>query len=132
MKTLKSIGSVLAGFLIVVILSTITDSILESLGIFPSPKDGLFVTWMLVLAFVYRTIYTILGGYVTAALAPVNPTKHITILGIIGTVMGCVGIYVGLVLFTLSPAWYPIALAVAAFPSVWFGGRLKTGRSTNQ
>jgi len=126
MSTLKSIGAVIAGFLIVVILSTATDTILESLGIFPPPTDGLFVTWMLVLAFAYRTIYTILGGYVTAALAPANPTKHVTILGIIGTIMGCVGIYVGAVLYTLSPMWYPIALAVAAFPSVWFGGKLKT------
>src|SRR5688572_9805188 len=115
MKTLKSIGAVLGGFLIVVILSTATDTILESLGIFPPPKDGLFVTWMLVLALVYRTIYTVLGAYVTAALAPANPTKHVTILGIIGTIMGCVGIYVSLVLFTLSPIWYPVALAVAAF-----------------
>jgi hypothetical protein len=40
--------------------------------------------------------------------------------------MGCVGIYVGLVLFSLSPAWYPIALAIAAFPSIWIGGKLKT------
>jgi hypothetical protein len=126
MSTLKSIGAVLAGFLIVVILSTATDTILEALGIFPPPTEGLFVTWMLVLAFVYRTIYTILGGYVTAALAPANPTKHVTILGIIGTIMGCVGIYVGAVLYTLSPIWYPIALAVAAFPSVWLGGKLKT------
>ena|SRR6478735_7665878 len=126
MNTLKSIGAVLAGFLIVVILSTATDTILESLGIFPPPTDGLFVTWMLALAFAYRTVYTVLGGYVTAALAPANPTKHVTILGIIGTIMGCIGIYIGAILYTLSPIWYPITLAVAAFPSVWFGGKLKT------
>lgn len=126
MKTLKSIGSVLVGFLIVAILSTLTDTILEKAGIFPPPTEGLFVTWMLVLAFAYRTVYTILGGYVTAVLAPANPSKHVMILGIIGTVMGCIGIYVGIVLFTLSPMWYPIILAVAAYPSVWLGGRLKT------
>jgi len=123
MNTLKSIGAVLGGFLIVVILSIATDTILEKLGIFPSPTEGLFITWMLVLAFVYRTIYTVLGGYVTAALAPANPTKHVMILAIIGTVMGCVGIVVG---WNLSQHWYPIALAVAAFPSVWYGGKLKT------
>jgi hypothetical protein len=126
MTTLKSIGAVLAGFLIVVIFSTLTDTILEKAGIFPPPTEGLFVTWMLALALAYRTVYTIVGGYVTAALAPANPSKHVTILGIIGTVMGCIGIYVGVVLFTLSPMWYPIALAVLAFPSVWLGGRLKT------
>ena len=126
MNTLKSFGAVVAGFLIVVILSTTTDTILEKAGIFPPPTAGLFVTWMLALALFYRTVYTVLGGYVTAALAPANPTKHVTILGIIGTVMGCIGIYVGVVIYPLSPAWYPIALAVLAFPSVWFGGKLKT------
>lgn len=126
MNILKSIGAVIAGFLIVVVLSIITDTILEKAGIFPPPKDGLFITWMLVLALAYRTVYTILGGYVTAALAPANPSKHVMILGIIGTVMGCIGIYVGAVQFKLSPLWYPVALAVLAYPSVWFGGKLKT------
>jgi hypothetical protein len=123
MNTLKSIGAVVGGFVIVVILSIATDTILEKLGIFPPPTQGLFVTWMLALAFVYRTIYTVLGGYVTAALAPANPTKHVTILGIIGTVMGCLGVVAG---WNLSEHWYPIALAAAAFPSVWLGGKLKT------
>ena len=126
MNTLKSIGAVVAGFLIVVILSTTTDTILEKAGIFPPPTEGLFVTWMLALALLYRTVFTIAGGYVTADLAPANPSKHVTILAIIGTAMGCVGIYVGTVLFTLSPMWYPIALAVLAYPSVWIGGKLKT------
>lgn len=123
MKTLKSIGAVLGGFLIVVILSIATDTILEKAGIFPPPTEGLFITWMLALAFAYRTIYTVLGGYVTAALAPTNPSKHVMILGIIGTVMGCLGIVAG---WNLSQHWYPIALAVAAYPSVWLGGKLKT------
>lgn len=123
MNILKSIGAVFTGFLIVVILSVGTDSILEAAGIFPPPAEGLFVTWMLLLAFAYRTVFTVIGGYVTAALAPANPTKHVTILGIIGAVMGCIGIYVG---WELSEHWYPIALAVAAFPSVWLGGKLKT------
>lgn len=123
MNVLKSIGAVLGGFLIVVILSVGTDAILEATGIFPPPTEGLFVTWMLLLAFAYRTVFTVLGGYITAALAPANPTKHVTTLGIIGTVMGCIGIYVG---WDLSAHWYPIALAVAAFPSVWLGGKLKT------
>ncbi|HEU5292091.1 MAG TPA: hypothetical protein VFU05_15680 [Cyclobacteriaceae bacterium] len=126
MNTLKSIGAVVAGFLIVGIFSTVTDTILEKAGIFPPPTDGLFVTWMLALALAYRTVYTIAGGYVTAALAPANPSKHVMILGIIGTVMGCIGIYVGFVQFKLSPLWYPVALAVLAYPSVWFGGKLKT------
>lgn len=122
MKTLKKIGAVLAGFLVVVILSTLTDTVLEKLGIFPPPTGGLFVTWMLVLAFVYRSIYTVLGGYMTARLAPEKPTQLVAILGIIGTLAGIGGVVAG---WNLSAHWYPIALAVTAFPLVWLGGSLK-------
>jgi MFS family permease len=120
---LKSIGAVIAGFLVVAVLSVVTDKILESLGIFPSPDAGLFITWMLVLAFIYRSIFTVLGGYITARLSPQNPMKHVKILAIIGTIGGCIGIVVG---WNLSDHWYPIALAVTAFPLVWLGGKLYT------
>lgn len=123
MSTLKSIGAILAGFIVVVLLSIGTDFILESLGIFPSPDQGLFITWMLMLAFAYRFIYTVLGGYATASLAPSAPMKHVRILGIIGTIAGTIGVFVG---WNLSDHWYPIALAVTAYPSTWLGGKLKT------
>ncbi len=122
MNTLKSIGSVIAGFLVVVVLSIVTDIILEGAGIFPPAAEGLFVTWMLALALFYRTVYTITGGYVTAKLAPSNPKKHVMILGIIGTVAGILGIVAG---WNLSSHWYPIALAVLAYPSVWLGGKMR-------
>lgn len=122
-KTLKKIGAVLAGFITVVILSTVTDLILENVGVFPPPTNGLFVTWILLLAFAYRSVYTVLGGYVTAWLAPEKPTQLVTILGVIGTIAGIGGIVAG---WNLSAHWYPIALAVTAFPLVWLGGKLKT------
>jgi hypothetical protein len=124
--TLKSVLAVLAGFLAVVILSVATDAILEAAGIFPSPDQGLFITWMLVLAFGYRTLYNIVGGYITASIAPANPARHAIILGCIGTVAGAVGVVVG---WDLSDHWYPIALAVEAIPTCWLGGKLKAGWS---
>ena len=117
----RSIGSVVAGFLVVVVLSTVTDLILEKLGVFPPTTGGLFIPWMLALALVYRTVYTVLGGYITSKLAPTNPKKHVLILGIIGTVAGIGGVVAG---WNLSAHWYPIALALLAFPAVWLGGRL--------
>ena len=122
MKTLKKIGAVLAGFITVVILSTLTDAVLERLGVFPPPTGGLFVTWMLLLAFIYRSVYTVLGGYVTAMLAPEKPASLVTILGVIGTLAGIGGVVAG---WNLSAHWYPIALAITAFPLVWLGGMLK-------
>lgn len=123
MKILKSIGAVLAGFLTVVILSVVTDLILESLGVFPPPDEGLFVGWMLILAFLYRSAYTVLGGYVTALLAPEKPMRLVSILGCIGVLGGMVGIIVG---WDLSDHWYPILIAATAFPLTWWGGKLRT------
>ena len=121
-KFLKSIGAVLAGFVTVFILSVMTDLILEKLGVFPPIYEGLFVTWMLVLALAYRTAYTVLGGYVTAALAPQRAMKHVFVLAVIGTAAGTLGLVK--TWGKAGPEWYPIALVILAFPSVWFGGRL--------
>ena len=123
MNTLKSSWAVFAGILVNVILSTATDFVLESLGIFPPNTEGLFVTWMLVLALGYRMGYTVLGGYVTAWAAPQNPMKHVWILGGIGILLGSIGVVVG---WNLSQHWYPIALVITAIPCTWLGGKWKT------
>ena len=122
MNTLKSIGAVVAGFITVVILSVGTDKIMEAVGIFPPPSEaGLFVTWMLVVALVYRSVYAVVGGYVTALCAPSNPLKHVKILGVFGIIGGVAGVIVG---WDLSAHWYPIALAVTAYPLTYWGGKL--------
>lgn len=127
MNVLKSIGAVVAGFLTVVVCSIGTDKIMEATGIFSAPTaDGLFVTWMLGLALIYRTVYTIAGGYVTAWLAPQNPMRHVWVLAVLGQLGGLAGVVAG---WNLSAHWYPIALAVLAIPSVWLGGVWRT-RST--
>ena len=128
MSFLKSTGAIVAGFLTVVVLSMGTDSVMEKIGIFPPiSAQGLFVTWMLVLALAYRVAFTILGGYVTAWLAPQNAMKHVWILAALGQVGGIAGVVGG---WNLSAHWYPIAIAVTAIPSVWFGGWLKTGKNS--
>ncbi len=119
----KSIGAVLAGFIAVFILSIGTDAILEALGIFPpQSQPQLFIGWMLILAFIYRSAYGVVGGYITARFAPNNTMRHVAILGILGTIGGIAGVIAG---WNLSAHWYPIALAVTAFPLVWIGGKMK-------
>ena len=125
MNILKGAGAILAGIIFIVVTHSVTDLVLEKLGIFPPPAEGLHTTWMVVTATIYRTIYTIIGGYVTAALAPNPRMRSVIILGIFGTVAGILGAIVTIPM-GISPAWYPIALAVLAFPSVWAGGKLKT------
>jgi len=123
-NTFKSIGAVLAGVITIVALSAGTDFVLESLGIFTPPDQGFFTPWMLMLALVYRSIYAVAGGYVTAILAPDRPMRHAIILGIIGIVASTVG---AVVAWDLSAHWYPIALVITALPCTWLGGKLKSG-----
>ncbi|NGP87111.1 hypothetical protein [Fodinibius halophilus] len=119
---LKSIGTVIAGILITVIFSNGTDFVLEWLGVFPAIGQAEFDAWMFILAIIYRTIYSATAGYLVAALAPNRPMRHVIILGIIGTIAATLG-----VLASISKGfvvWYPIVLAVLAFPSVWVGGKM--------
>jgi hypothetical protein len=118
----KSIGAVVAGFIVVFILSVATDAVLEKIGVFPPQTNGgLFVPWMLALALAYRIVYTVLGGYVAAKLAPTTPMRHALILGAIGFVAAAIGFVVNA---DKSQAWYPIALIVTALPCTWLGGKL--------
>jgi hypothetical protein len=84
---------------------------------------------MLVVAFVYRSLYTAVGGYITASLAPSNPLKHVLVLAILGTIGGIMGVIVG---WNLSDNWYPIAIAVTGFPLVWYGGKLRLKKLTKK
>jgi hypothetical protein len=124
MNILKGIGAILAGMIFIVVSHTGTDYVLETLGIFPPRNEGLHITWMVVTATIYRSIFTVVGGYITAALAPNPPMRYVMILGIIGLALGILAAIVTIPM-GLGPAWYPIALAVLALPCVWLGGKLK-------
>ena len=121
---LRRIGAVLAGLLFVIITSTATDAIMHATGIFPPlglpMADSLFV-----LALAYRIIYSTVGGYITARLAPDQPVKHALILGVIGLVLGLGGTVAtwnrGA---EFGPKWYPLLLMATAIPSTWIGGKL--------
>jgi len=119
----RSILSVFAGLLTVVILSEGTDEILRGLGA-PMTGEGPHANEMLAAATTYRTLAGVAGGYITATLAPANPMRHTVILGVIGLALSILGIVMNAI-YHLGPDWYPVALAVTAFPSAWLGGRLR-------
>lgn len=124
-STLKSVGAVLAGIVAIIILSSVTDTILEKTGIFSPPSEGFFTLWMILLAIVYRTFYTVVGGYIVAKLAPAQPMRHAIILGGIGTAIGILTA-IATIPQNLAPAWFPITLAILALPAAWLGGKLFT------
>jgi hypothetical protein len=125
MNTLKSAGAIIAGLATVAALSTATDFLLAAVGVFPSITTGEFTTWMYCVALLYRIAYCILGGYITAWLAPRWPMRHVITLAIIGTIAGVAGIVAGI---SMGHVWYPVTVAVTGFAAVWAGGSLRTKR----
>ena len=119
----RSIGALLAGFVVVVILSLGTDLARHAAGIFP-PLGQIMSNPLFLLATVYRTVYAVLGSYITARLAPDRPMGHALLGGGIGLVLAVVG---AVVTWNkdLGPHWYPLALIVTALPCAWVGGKLR-------
>ena len=120
----RSIGAVLAGIVAGVVLTLGTDGILHATGVFP-PWGQPLGDVPLLLATAYRTVYGILGSYITARLAPDRPMTHALAGGLVGLVVSIVGT---VVTWNKGPAfgphWYPLALIVLAMPSAWAGGKL--------
>lgn len=123
-RILRSLGALLAGFVVVVVLSLGTDVALHASGVFPPwgqpMSNGLFL-----LATAYRTVFAIAGSYLTARLAPSRPMAHALLGGAIGLVLSTAG-----AVATwdrgpeFGPHWYPLALVATALPCAWLGGRL--------
>jgi len=119
----RSVLAIVAGFLVVVILSLGIDEVLHLLKVYPPWGEPMYEPRLNALALSYRIVITVLSGYVTARLAPRNPMKHVVIGGLIGVLLGCAGV-LGAMQIPMGPIWYPIAIAVTGFPSVWLGGML--------
>jgi hypothetical protein len=118
----RSIWAIVAGFLVVVILSIGTDVVLHKLDIYPPlgqrMSDGLFA-W----ATIYRTIYAILGSYITARLSPDRPMWHAMLGAVIGMILGTAGA-VATWNKGLGPHWYSLALVIEGIPCAWIGARI--------
>ncbi|MDB5257463.1 MAG: hypothetical protein JWM14_2158 [Chitinophagaceae bacterium] len=125
-NTLKSIAAILAGMILIIVLSIATDQLMIAAGVYPSMEQQQQLQanpwWMLLIALVYRNIYAVAGGYLTASLAPSNPLRLVVILGIIGIIANIAG---GIAMMDKGSSWYPIALTVCALPCTWWGGKLK-------
>ena len=131
-KILQSIGAVVAGAAVSIILEVGTDSAMRAAGIFPktegSMSDALFI-----LATAYRTIYGVLGAYITARLAPNRPMMHALILGALGTVAAAAGaIAMWNKMPAIGPKWYAVALIVLALPPAWLGAKLRLMQLENR
>jgi hypothetical protein len=120
----RSAGSVLTGLLTVVVLSTAVDAALHATGVFP-PLGEIMSSALFALASAYRVLFAVLGGFVSARLAPNEPVRHALLLGAIGFFLSSIGVAVALHGGPqFGPLWYPLLLVVTAVPCSWAGARL--------
>ena len=120
----RSVGAIIVGALVGILLSLGTDLLLHAAGLLPVPPQPASNA-MLALATVYRTIYGILGSYICARLAPLLPMRHSIILGCLGLAANVAGTAAT---WNKGPAygshWYPIALILLALPTAWLGAKI--------
>jgi hypothetical protein len=124
-RLLRSIGAVLAGLFVVIILSIGTDVVMHASKIYP-PWDERMTDGLFLLATAYRCVYAVAGSYITARLAPDRPMKHAILLGFVGLALSIFGLVVTWKASPeLGPKWYPLALVATALPCAWLGGKFR-------
>jgi hypothetical protein len=123
---LRRIGSVLLGFIVILLLVGLTDAILEKL--FPvqfvKPGGGYAVPGMPLVAFIfgYVFVYAGVGGYLTARIAGQSPLSHALALG---ALLLLVSIAFALANPQQQPLWYLMTSTVFVVLGCVAGGSLK-------
>lgn len=125
----RSAAALLAGFVLIVALSTVTDLALHGTGVFP-PEGQAMANGLWALATVYRVAFGIAGCWLAARLAPERPMWHAMALGWVGVALSTFGTVATWNMGPeFGPKWYPIGLVLTALPSAWVGGKLHRPRS---
>lgn len=117
----KSIGAVLAGFLLGAVLSISMDIAFNSAGLMDMEEFKNTSPAIIFLVIVYRFVFNVCGCYLTAKLAPNKPMQHALIIGGIGTVLAVLG---AVAMWDKAVAWYNIAVILISLPSAWLGAKL--------
>jgi len=119
----RSILALLAGFVVNLVLSLVTDLALQAAGILPALGRGPMNDFQAALAAAYRTLFAVIGSYVVARLAPNRPMGHAITGAAIGMVIATSGAIVTRN-YALGPDWYSLVLIAVALPTGWAGAKL--------
>ena len=120
-----SILAIIAGLVAIFVLSLATDQLFHSLGVYAPWGEPMNETADAILAFAYRCLYGIAGGYIAGRLAPRAPVAHALALGGIGVVLSTLG---AVAMWDMAPAWFSLGLVATALPVSWAGGTLAARR----
>lgn len=124
-QRMRTVWAIVAGMLVVIVLSLCTDTVLHATGIYP-PWFQPMSTGLWVLATAYRIVYSILGAYVAVRLAPDRPMWHAMVFGIVGLVLGAIGAaanWNGGPEY--GPKWFSLGLIAISLPCSWAGAVLQ-------
>jgi hypothetical protein len=128
----RSAAAVAAALVATVALTTATDQLFHVLDVYPPWGQPMPDAGDNLLAFGYRWVYGILGGYLAARAAdqsvPGAPMRAALAFGAVGLVVSALGAFVTITQFDLGPDWYPLLLVAVALPSGWLGGALARRR----
>lgn len=124
MSKLRSVGAVVAG-IAANFLAVPIDAALEGAGLL-SPPGAEIRDLSLAIALGYRIVLAVLGGAVTARLAPSSPRAHALALGVVGLLLSSAG---AAAQWDLGHHWYPLCLVATCLPASWAGARLIAPRS---
>jgi hypothetical protein len=117
----RGVLAISAGFIAVVVLSVVTDTIMQSFGFFVAGSASIGEVGPFAFALIYRSAFGIVGSWVAARMAPSHPMRYALIVGGIGLFLGILGA-VTMTGKEFGPEWYPWALVVATMPCAWAGG----------
>lgn len=124
MNILRSIGAVTTGLAVIVLLCVLTDALLVVVHILPTPNGHhLYTLATLGVVIFYCTVYTLVGGYVTARLAPIRPVAHAVVLGILGMALSTLGTMNN---WQIGDGWNAITLLAEGLPLSWLGALIWT------
>ena len=119
----KSVWPIIAGFLLLAVLSVGADMILR--GCFPKafgPSEAPMGALASVVTIFYASAFGVLSSYLTAALAPNRPVTHALALGAIVFLFALGGLISS---WHRAPAWFNFGFLVVVFASAWLGGVIR-------
>jgi hypothetical protein len=124
MNILRSIGAVAAGLLTLAVLCVLTDALLVAIHLLPSPQaQHPYALVSLGVVIFYCTVYSLVGGYVTARLAPTRPVAHAVVLGMLGMALSTLGTMNS---WQIGNGWNAITLVAEGIPLCWLGALIYT------
>lgn len=118
---LRHILPVVAGGILTLMLTVVTDNSLSAHQVLPAPGRPVFETGALLLAAAYRGLFAILGCHMAARLAPPGQPRirYALALGIVMLVLNAVG---AISLWGQVPAWYSLSGIALTIPYAIIGG----------